>query len=92
VTAFSTAVWSGTPGRRTHSWTHTVEPWSAMWTALRTLDEKASLAHRMVGVSRGAGRGLVAERYVRQEEEALAAADVLRKYLLRGGAHEETGA
>ncbi|MCP2248437.1 chemotaxis protein CheB [Lentzea aerocolonigenes] len=64
----------------------------AMWTALRTLDEKASLAHRMVGVSRGAGRELVAERYVRQEEEALAAADVLRKYLLRGGVREETGA
>ena len=64
----------------------------AMWTALRTLDEKASLAHRMVNVSRGSGRELVAERYVRQEEEALAAADVLRKYLLRGEVREETGA
>ncbi|GGU33687.1 chemotaxis protein CheB [Lentzea flava] len=63
----------------------------AMWTALRTLDEKASLAHRMVDVSKNAGRGLVAERYVRQEEEALAAADVLRKYLLRGDVREETG-
>ena len=63
-----------------------------MWTALRTLDEKASLAHRMVNVSRGSGRELVAERYVRQEEEALAAADVLRKYLLRGEVREETGA
>jgi two-component system chemotaxis response regulator CheB len=63
----------------------------AMWTALRTLDEKASLAHRMVNVSRVAGRELVAERYVKQEEEALAAAEVLRKYLLRGGVREETG-
>ncbi|MGW4207544.1 chemotaxis protein CheB [Lentzea sp. NPDC004789] len=63
----------------------------AMWTALRTLDEKASLAHRMVGLSREAGRNLVAERYHRQEEETLAAADVLRKYLLRGGIREETG-
>lgn len=63
----------------------------AMWMALRTLEEKASLAHRMVGVSRGAGRDLVAERYVRQEEEALAAADILRKYLLRGDVREETG-
>jgi two-component system chemotaxis response regulator CheB len=64
----------------------------AMWTALRTLDEKASLAHRMAGLSREAGRALVAERYHRQEEETLAAADVLRKYLLRGGVREETGA
>jgi two-component system chemotaxis response regulator CheB len=63
----------------------------AMWTALRTLDEKASLAHRMVGVSRDAGRDLVADRYCRQEEEALAAADILRKYLLRSGVREETG-
>lgn len=64
----------------------------AMWTALRTLDEKASLAHRMVNVSKNAGRELVADRYVLQEEEALAAAEVLRKYLLRGGVREETGA
>lgn len=64
----------------------------AMWTALRTLDEKASLAHRMVNVSKNAGRGLMAERYIRQEEEAMAAAEVLRKYLLRGDAREETGA
>lgn len=63
----------------------------AMWTALRTLDQKASLAHRMVNVSRDAGRDLVAERYFRQEEEVLAAADVLRKHLLRGGVREETG-
>lgn len=64
----------------------------AMWTALRTLDQKASLAHRMVDVARKGGRDLVADRYVRQEEEALAAADVLRKYLLRGEVREETGA
>ncbi|MET8758723.1 chemotaxis protein CheB [Lentzea sp. NPDC004782] len=63
----------------------------AMWTALRTLDEKASLAHRMVNVSRDAGRTLVVERYRRQEEEALAAAEVLRKYLLRDAVREETG-
>jgi two-component system chemotaxis response regulator CheB len=63
----------------------------AMWMALRTLDEKASLAHRMIDVSRRTGRDAVAERYVRQEEEALAAADVLRKYLLRGGVRDETG-
>ena len=63
----------------------------AMWAALRTLEEKAALARRIAAQSRDLGRGLVAERYARQEEEALAAADVLRKYLLRGGTCEETG-
>lgn len=33
----------------------------------------------------------VTDAFGRQEEEALAAADVLRKYLLRGSAHEGTG-
>lgn len=64
----------------------------AMWTALRTLDEKAALAQRMAARSRESGRDLMADRYANQEEEALAAADVLRKYLLRGGIREETGA
>lgn len=59
--------------------------------AARPGGPRASLAHRMVDVSRGAGRGLVADRYVRQEEEALAAADILRRHLLRGGVREETG-
>ncbi|WP_231114938.1 chemotaxis protein CheB [Lentzea aerocolonigenes] len=63
----------------------------AMWTALRTLDEKVTLTRRMATHSRDAGRELVAERYVKQEEEAVAAAEVLRKYLLRGGVREETG-
>jgi two-component system, chemotaxis family, protein-glutamate methylesterase/glutaminase len=63
----------------------------AMWMASRTLDEKASLTHRMIDVARGAGRDLVAERYFRQEAEALAAAEVLRKYPLRGDVREETG-
>ncbi|MFS8104797.1 chemotaxis protein CheB [Lentzea alba] len=62
----------------------------ALWTALRTLDEKAALARRMKRQSREIGHFLVAERCDRQEEEALAAADVLRKHLLRGGAREET--
>ncbi|MEV6239348.1 chemotaxis protein CheB [Lentzea sp. NPDC051838] len=65
---------------------------SAMWTAVRTLEEKVALARGMIGHSRDAGLGLVAERYARQEAEALAAADVLRKYLLGGSRREETGA
>ena len=63
----------------------------AMWMALRTLDEKVALARRMVTNNREAGRDLVADRYVKQEEEALAAAETLRKHLLRDVVHEETG-
>jgi len=64
----------------------------ALWTALRTLEEKTALARRLSAQTRHTGLDLVADRYARQEEEALAAADVLRKYLLRGGLREETGA
>jgi chemotaxis response regulator CheB len=64
----------------------------ALRTALRALEDKAALAREMVGHSRDAGLTLVAERYDRQEGEALAAADVLRKYLSGGSRREETGA
>lgn len=64
----------------------------ALWMALRTLDEKTALARRMASHSRQAGRTLVAERYDNQEEEALAAAAVLRKYLLGPDLKEEAGA
>jgi two-component system, chemotaxis family, protein-glutamate methylesterase/glutaminase len=63
----------------------------ALWTALRTLEEKVALARRLTTQTRGTGLDLVADRYAKQEEEALAAAEVLRKYLLRGGLREETG-
>lgn len=63
----------------------------AMWMALRTLDEKISLTRRMASDSRQAGRHLVAERYNKQEEEALAAAAVLRNFLLRAEVPEDTG-
>lgn len=62
-----------------------------LWTAVRTLDEKAALAAGIAAKSRAAGRDRVAERYVVQEEEAVAAAEVLRKHLLRGTLREETG-
>lgn len=64
----------------------------ALWMALRTLEEKSSLARRMASHARQAGREFVAERYDSQEEEALAAAAVLRKHLLRPVLREEAEA
>ncbi|SES32362.1 chemotaxis protein CheB [Lentzea albida] len=63
----------------------------AMWTAVRTLEEKIALARRMAGHARQSGRAHIADRYSDQEEEALAAADVLRKHLLRSELREGTG-
>ncbi|MFD5827721.1 chemotaxis protein CheB [Lentzea sp. NPDC060358] len=64
----------------------------ALWMALRTLEEKTALARRMASHSRQSGRELVASRYDNQEEEALAAAAVLRKYLLSPELREDAGA
>ncbi|GGM86966.1 chemotaxis protein CheB [Lentzea pudingi] len=64
----------------------------ALWMALRTLEEKTSLARRMASHSRRGGRELVAERYDSQEQEALAAASVLREHLLKPVLREEAEA
>lgn len=55
----------------------------ALWTALRALEEKATLARQIRDSARGGGRGLAAERFERTEEESTAAAQVLRTYLTR---------
>jgi two-component system chemotaxis response regulator CheB len=64
----------------------------ALWTALRTLEEKVSLARklRMDALSRGSER--LAERYARTEEESAHAADVLRGYLLSDAVGEQARA
>jgi two-component system chemotaxis response regulator CheB len=56
----------------------------AVWTALRTLEEKAVLARRMRGDASARGAELLVRRFQRTEEEASAAADVLRRHLLSG--------
>src|SRR5690349_8280788 len=53
----------------------------ALWTALRSLDEKASLARRMRDAAKARGNTMAAERYGRRAEEATEAADVLRARL-----------
>ncbi|MFD8495418.1 chemotaxis protein CheB [Amycolatopsis sp. NPDC059657] len=54
----------------------------ALWTALRSLDEKTGLARKMQSDARERGHGLLAERYRRSARESSVAAEVLRKYLI----------
>jgi two-component system, chemotaxis family, protein-glutamate methylesterase/glutaminase len=53
----------------------------ALWTALRSLDEKASMASRMSRDAEQRGNHRLAERYSRTADEANQAADVLRERL-----------
>ncbi|ONI80502.1 hypothetical protein ALI22I_45200 [Saccharothrix sp. ALI-22-I] len=55
-----------------------------LWTALRTLEEKAGLVRRMRGDASARGAELLVRRFPRTEEEAAHAADVLRHHLLSG--------
>jgi len=54
---------------------------SALWMALRTLDEKASLARRMADSARARGSRQLVARYERAAEESSDAAKVLRDHL-----------
>jgi two-component system, chemotaxis family, protein-glutamate methylesterase/glutaminase len=56
---------------------------SALWVALRSLQERAALARRMVGPARQRGHRFSASRFEDQAEEAEQAAAVLRELLLR---------
>ncbi|CAL9550748.1 Protein-glutamate methylesterase_protein-glutamine glutaminase [Actinosynnema sp. ALI-1.44] len=56
----------------------------ALWTALRALEEKASLARRMRLSATARGSDSMVERCRRSEAEATGAADVLRSHLLDG--------
>jgi two-component system chemotaxis response regulator CheB len=53
----------------------------ALWTALRSLDEKASLASRMHDDAGRRGNDRLAERYGRSAAETGEAADILRHRL-----------
>jgi two-component system chemotaxis response regulator CheB len=64
----------------------------ALWTALRTLEEKVSLARKLRTDALNRGSERLADRYARTEEEAVHAADVLRSYLLTDLAGEQARA
>jgi two-component system chemotaxis response regulator CheB len=53
----------------------------ALWTALRTLDEKISLNRRMEETAVKRGSGLLAQRYAASMDEAAHAANILREFL-----------
>lgn len=54
----------------------------ALWTALRSLDEKTGLARRMQTDALDRGHDLLVQRYRRTADESSIAAEVLRKYLI----------
>ncbi|GIH03551.1 chemotaxis protein CheB [Rhizocola hellebori] len=61
---------------------------SALWTALRALEEKAALSAQLASTSAGRGHGLVQERHNRAAQEAIGAADIIRHLIDRLGAPE----
>jgi two-component system chemotaxis response regulator CheB len=63
---------------------------AALWTALRTLDEKTGLARRMAGAADARGNRELAGRYTGTAEEAGQAARILRERLTAGGAEVMT--
>jgi two-component system chemotaxis response regulator CheB len=57
---------------------------AALWAALRGLEEKAALVHRLAERSRATGNSRIAARYGEQEDEARQHAAVIRELILRG--------
>jgi two-component system chemotaxis response regulator CheB len=57
---------------------------AALWTALRTLDDKTQLAERMAATARRRGNTALARRYSGSMEETRAAARLLRGRLTAG--------
>lgn len=57
---------------------------AALWAALRGLEEKAALVHRLAEQSHAIGNGRLAARYVEQEDEARQHAAVIRELILHG--------
>lgn len=72
-----------------HAWTaealmgaHDTEFQRALWTALRSLDEKAGLAQRLHRDSRHRNHTMLADRYAATARECTTAAATVRKFLL----------
>lgn len=60
----------------------------ALWTALRTLEEKVRLSERMLEAARARGDGRQVEKYEGRLDESARAVDVLRGFLLGQGEQE----
>ncbi|GHH32383.1 hypothetical protein GCM10017774_13210 [Lentzea cavernae] len=72
---------AGTPNALLDSYSGGLE--RAMWAAVRALEQKITLARRMATDARASSHSIIADRYTRKGEEALAAAGVLRMQLLQ---------
>jgi two-component system chemotaxis response regulator CheB len=57
---------------------------AALWAALRGLEEKAALVHRLAERARAQGHATLVGRYTEQEQDARQHARVLRDLILRG--------
>jgi two-component system chemotaxis response regulator CheB len=63
---------------------------AALWAAIRSLEESASMARRLAGAARVRGARLVARRYDDREREAAERADIIRSAILVLGGLDET--
>jgi two-component system chemotaxis response regulator CheB len=54
---------------------------TALWVALRTLEEKSALTHQLSERASGQGHRLSADQFARQSDEAQGAAEMLRKMI-----------
>ncbi len=57
---------------------------AALWAALRGLEEKAALVHRLADRARDSGHGMLMAQYAEQESDAQRHAAVIRELILRG--------
>lgn len=79
-----------------HAWSveallgaHDTEFERALWTALRSLDEKTALARRLRQDSERRNHGMLANRYATTARECAEAAETLRKFLFSLAAEQE---
>lgn len=57
---------------------------AALWAALRGLEEKAALVHRLADRARDSGHEMLAARYAEQERDSQHHATAIRELILRG--------
>jgi two-component system chemotaxis response regulator CheB len=67
----------------------TVDLESALWMALRSLEEKAALSRTLGGSAGDRGHGLTAERFDEAADEALRAAELVRELIAQIGSGDE---
>lgn len=61
---------------------------TALWMALKTLEENASLAQKLASTERARGHDWMAHRFDQRENEARERANVIRRFLAREGSNE----